>query len=118
MGRESLFNDLYNIQERVKEIDPLLTLSFDRQKLKYIVTRGTHRVMTVPVGQLDARVLRKLRENDLHRRRLQDYISELENSELEFERKKARELSNHIESASLDHFDHIAGISHYSVGGV
>lgn len=118
MGRESLFNDLYNIAERSRAIDPLLTLSFDRQKLKYIVTRGKHQVMTVPVGQLDARVLQKLRENDLHRRRLQDYIDELEHSELEFERKKARELSNRIESASLDKFDRITGISRYSVGGV
>ena len=118
MGRESLFNDLYFIQERAKEIDPLLEITFDRREFKYKVTREKHQVMTVEPGQLDARVLHTLRKNDLHRRRLQDYIWELEQSELEHERRRARELSNQIEAASLDKFDRVAGISHFNVGGI
>ncbi len=113
----SLFNDLYFIQERVKEIDPLLEISYDRRKKEYAITRGKHRAMTVPLGQLDARVLQTLRKNDLHRRRLQDFIYELEQSELEHERRQARELSSHIESAALDKFDKVAGISHFNLGG-
>ncbi|MDD5487012.1 MAG: hypothetical protein PHW65_05615 [Dehalococcoidales bacterium] len=116
--REYLFGDLYNIGERVKEIDPLLRISFDRRKFKYSVTRGKHQVMTVDAGELDVRVLRKLREHDLHRRRLQDFIYELEQSEDEFERRKARELSNQIESITLDNYDRIVGIPHYNLGGV
>lgn len=116
--REYLFGDLYNIGERVKEIDPLLSISFDQRKSKYIVTRGRHRVMAVDVGELDERILRKLREHDLHRRRLQDFIYELEQSENEFERRRARELSNQIEAITLDNYDRIVGIPHYNLGGV
>ena len=114
----SLFGDIYFLERRVKEIDPLLEISYDRHKKEYAITRGKHRVMTVPLGQLDARVLHTLRKNDLHRRRLQDYIWELEQSELEHERRRARELSNQIEAASLDKFDRVAGISHFNVGGI
>mgnify|MGYP001104849042 CR=1 FL=1 len=110
--------DLYNIGERIKEIDPLLSITFDNRDMVYRITRKNHHVMTVKAGELDARVIRKLRENDLHRRRLMDYIYELEQSELEWERRKARELSNIIESVTLDKYDRIVGIPHYHVGGV
>ena len=113
-----LFGDLYGIGKRIKEVDPLLSITFDDRQLKYMVTRGGNHIMSVPVGELDERILLKLRKNDLHRRRLQDFIYELEQSEDEYERRKARELSNHLESVSLDNFDRIAGIPHYSVGGV
>ena len=117
--REYLFADMYNIGSRVREIDPAISISFNKDGGgKYIVSRGQRYIMSVPVGELDERVLLKLRKNDLHRRRLQDFIYELEQSEDEYERRKARELSNHLEAVSLDNFDRIAGIPHYSMGGI
>ena len=117
MAREPLFGDLYNIGERVKAIDPLLSISFDRRILKYRVTRGRRQVAMLNPGELDERLLKRLRENDLHRQRLEDYIYRLEQSELEQERRRARELSNQLESISLENFDRVAGIPHYSLGG-
>lgn len=113
---EYVFNDMYNIAGRVKEIDPALTISYDRAKREYHVMRNRHRVMTVK--QLDERVLTKLRWGDLQRRSLEAFIRELEHSEDELERRKARELSNTVESLSLDYFDRIVGIPHYSLGGI
>ena len=75
--------------------------------------------MTVPAGKLDQRVLMALHEGDLHRyRRLEDYIEELEAREAEEERRKERELSNHVESVYLDNFDQLEGIKHFSTGGI
>ena len=113
-----LWGDLYNMESRIKQFDPALSIAFDETRFKYLVTRGGNQIMTVEADELDERVLLKLRKNDLHRRRLQDFIYELEQSEDEYERRKARELSNHLESVSLENFDRIAGIPHYSVGGV
>ena len=118
MAREYLPYDIYNIGERVKEIDPLLSISFDQRIFKYRVTRGKHQVAMLNPGELDERLLKRLRENDLHRQRLEDYIYKLEQSELEHERRKARELSNQLEAISLENFDRAAGIPHYSLGGL
>ena len=117
MAREPLFGDIYNIGERVKEIDPLLSISFDRRIYKYRVTRGRRQVAMLSPGELDERLLKRLRENDLHRQRLEDYIYKLEQSELEHERRQARELSNKLEAISLENFDRIAGIPHFSMRG-
>ena len=117
MAKERVFGDVCNLQGRLKELDPALVLSFNHRSMKYTITRGKHQVMTLNPGELDERVIRRLRENDLHRQRLEDYIYKLEQSELEHERRKARELSNKIESISLDNFDRVAGIPHYSLGG-
>ena len=118
MAKERVFGDVCNLQGRLKELDPALSLSFNHQSMKYTITRGKHHVMTLNPGELDERVIRRLRENDLHRQRLEDYIYKLEQSELEHERRRARELSNRIESLSLENFDRVAGISHYSLGGL
>ena len=118
MAKEPLFGDLYNIGSRVKEIDPALSITFDRRIFKYRVTRGRHQVAMLNPGELDERLLKRLRENDLHRQRLEDYIYKLEQSELEHERRKARELSNQLEAISLESFDRAAGIPHYSLGGL
>ncbi len=113
-----LFGDLYNIGGRVKELDPALQINFDSRAFLYRVMRGKHQVMTVPAGKLDHRVIMALHEGDLHRyRRLEDYIEFLEAREMEAERRKERELSNHIESVYLDNFDQLEGIKHFSVGG-
>ena len=117
MAKETIFGDICNIQGRLKELDPALSLSFNHQKMKYTITRGKHHVMTLNPGELDARVLTRLRENDLHRQRLEDYIYKLEQSELEHERRQARELSNKLEAISLENFDRIAGIPHFSMRG-
>lgn len=118
MAKEYLPFDIYNIGARLKEFDPALHIFFDQRDFKYKITRGKHQVMTLLPGQLDERVIKRLRENDLHRQRLEDYIYKLEQSELEHERRQARELSNKLEDISLDKFDRIAGIPHYSLGGL
>ena len=118
MATEQLFGDLYNIGERVKEIDPLLSISFDRSINKYRVTRSRRQIATINPGELDERLLTRLRENDLHRQRLEDYIYKLEQSELAHERAQARELSNRLESITIENFDRIAGITHHHVGGL
>ena len=114
-----MFGDVFNIGCRVKEIDPALQITWDEQACLYRVCRGNHQVMTVPAGKLDQRVLMALHEGDLHRyRRLEDYIEELEAREAEEERRKERELSNHVESVYLDNFDQLEGIKHFSTGGI
>lgn len=109
----SVFGDIYDIESRVKEIDPLLTITYDEKKRKYTVSRNRHKIMVV--DSLDCRILSSLRKNDLHRRRLEDFIRELEHSEDMAERLKAREMSNRIESVLLDGYDQIAGIPHFSI---
>lgn len=114
-----LFGDIYDIQSRAKEIDPALFIEYDRTKRKYHVKRTkrngqAHHIMSV--DRLDARILTALRKNDLQRRRLEDFIRELEHSEDEAERRRARHLSNVIEDVALDQFDRIAGISHFHMG--
>ena len=109
----SVFGDLYHIEEAVKDIDPLLCIDYDEMKRKYKVSRKGHVVMTV--DSLDNRILLQLRKNDLHRRRLEDYIRELEASEDAAEQAKARQLSNTIESITLDKYDSIVGIPHFSI---
>jgi len=114
--RKYLPGDIYDIGSRVKDIDPALSISFDYKKEKYKVSRDDKHIMYVDVGELDARVLTKLRKNDLARRRLIDFIYELERSEDEEERRRAKELSNKIEEITLDKYDRIAGIPHYACG--
>lgn len=119
MAKEYLFGDLHDIGSRVKEIDPALRITYDARKLTYKVTRGNHQVMTVPAGKLDNRVLMALREGNLHRyRRLEDYIDELEAREAEQQRRKEKELSDHVEAATLDKFDKLSGVTHHRVGGI
>jgi len=115
----SVFGDIYAIEERIKEIDPALFIEYDRSKRKYHVKRTKrngqgHHIMSV--DRLDARILTALKKGDLQRRNLEEFIRELEHSEDEEERRKARELSNTIESMTIEQFDRIVGIPHYSVG--
>lgn len=110
--------DIFDIGSRVKDIDPLLSLSLNKEKERYEIVRGKHFVMSIKPGELDARILTKLRQNDLARRRLQDYIYELEKAEDEREKQLARELSNKIESITLDNYDRVVGIPHFSLGGI
>jgi len=112
----SLFNDLYHIEERVREIDPLLAIAYDEKKRKYTVSRNQYKIMVV--DSLDPRILSQLRKNDLRRRKLEDYIRELEHSEDMAEQSRAREMRNTIESIALDQFDRIAGIPHFALGGI
>ena len=108
--------DMFDIAIRVKDIDPALSLSLDYKRGEYELKRNNTHVMFIQPGELDARVLTKLRKNDLTRRRLQDFIFELERSEDEAEQKRARELSSYIESVTLDNFDKVMGIPHFSCG--
>lgn len=112
----SVFGDIYNIESRVKEYDPALSISYDEKTRKYTVSRGRHNIMEV--GALDARVLARLRKGDLQRRRLEDFIRELEHSEDMAEKARAGELRNIIESATLDQYDQIMGIKHFALGGI
>lgn len=108
--------DMYDIASRVKDIDPALSLSLDNRRGEYELKRNETHVMFIHPGELDARVLTNLRKNDLSRRRLQDFIFELERSEDEAEQRKARELSSYVESVTLENFDSIMGIPHFSCG--
>lgn len=114
-----VFGDTFNISGRVKDIDPALFIEYDQANRKYHVKRTkrngqAHHIMSV--DKLDARILTTLRKGDLQRRSLEEFIRELEHSEDEQERQKAKELSNTIESMTLEQFDRIVGIPHYSVG--
>jgi len=116
-----VFGDLFDISGRVKEIDPALFILYDQKKHKYAVKRtkkngDAHHVMTV--DKLDERVLTRLRKYDLQRRGAEDLIRELEHSEDMLEQQKARELRNTVESLSLENFDRVVGIPHFSLGGI
>lgn len=108
--------DLFDIGSRVKDIDPLLSLSLNRDEGRYEIHRQDRMVMAVKPGCLNAGVLVQLRKNDLTRRRLEDYILELERAEDEYERKRAKGLRNKMESMALDNFDKIVGIPHFACG--
>lgn len=108
--------DTMNIAQGIREIDPLLSLSLDYKRGKFEIKRNNTHVMYVDPGELDNRVLVKLRKNDLARRRLMDYILELERSEDEAEKRRANEYRSKIESITLDHYDRIVGIPHFSCG--
>lgn len=112
-----LQGDLYGMEGRVREIDPALALSYLGEG-KYEMKRGPHYVMTLTHNELDCRLLERLRKNDLQRRRLQDIIYEMERSEDELERRKAKDMTNKIESMTLDQYDRLAGIKHFTLGGI
>lgn len=116
--REYVPGDMFDIASRVKDIDPALDLSFDFRKKVYILTENGRKVMTIKPGELDARILLKIREGDLNRRRLQDFILELERSEDEHERQRARELQSHVESMTLDNYNKLVGIPQFALGGI
>lgn len=97
-----LFGDLYNIEGRIKEISSTLSIIFDNKDFVYKVLNNGEQVMTVPAGELDSRLLLKLRKNNLRRQRLQDYIYQIEQAELEKEKREERHFSNEIQSATLD----------------
>lgn len=111
-----LIGDLYNIGQRVKELDPALRIVFDKQAERYRVYRNQYQVMTVPAGQLDQRVLMALREGDLHRYpRLEDFMDILEAREAEREKRQAMAHSNEIQAITADKYDRLAGVSHFNV---
>lgn len=112
----SVFGDIYGIEERVREIDPLLTITYDEKTRKYTVSRNQHNIMVV--DRLDCRILSQLRKNDLQRRSLEAYIRELEHSEDMAEQSRARDLRNKIESITLEHVDRMMDIKHFSLGGI
>lgn len=114
--REYVVGDMFDIASRVKDIDPALDLSFDFRKKVYVLTENGRKVMTINPGELDSRILVKIREGDLNRRRLQDFILDLERSEDEVERQRARELRSRVESMTLDNYDRLVGIPHFSCG--
>lgn len=113
---EHVFGDVFDIASRVREIDPALVLSFDNNAKKHKLHRNGKLVMTINHGELDARVLTQLHENDLHRIRLYDYILKLERSEEAAERRRAKEIRDKIEDVALDKYDRIVGIPHYTCG--
>lgn len=110
--------DIFDIATRIKNIDPELELNLNRDTDQYTVTRRGRHIMSIELGELDARVLTKLRKNDLTRRRLMDFILELERSEEDAEKQKAKELRNFIEAATLDQYDRIVGIPTFALGGI
>lgn len=112
-----MFGDLCSMKSRVREIDPALSISYTGGG-KYEMKRGPHYVMTLDHSELDSRLLERLRKNDLQRRRLEDIIYDMERSEDEMERRKAKDMSNTIEAMTLDRFDRISGIQHFAVGGI
>lgn len=120
MQAQYVEGDLYDIAVRVREIDPDLSLSLNYQAGVYEITRFSrgmaHHVMNVLPGELHAGVLDHLRKNDLQRRRLYDFILELERSEEAAKRKQARELSNTVESITLDKYNEIAGWHSFACG--
>lgn len=121
MKREYVVGDIYDIASRVKDIDPALSLSFNKEKGKYELRRvmgprGNFFIMYIKPGELDERVLVHLKKNDLRRRNLDDYIRELEQSEDIRERQQARELSNRIEDVTLDRYNKLVGIPQFACG--
>lgn len=109
-----VFGDLYHIEERLKNYDPELEVEWDWNKLKYRITRRGFHVMYAQ--ELDQRVIDKLQYWDTARRRVQDILWELQQSEDEYEKKKAKELSDYIESVTLDKFNRIMDIPTYQLG--
>jgi len=108
--------DMFDIASRVKDIDPALSLSLDRERGQYEIKRNETHVAYVEPKDLHAGVLIKLRKNDLARRRLMDFIYELEKSEDDAEKRKLNNLRNKLESITLDNYDNIVGIPHFSCG--
>jgi len=111
---EYVIGDIFDIGGRVKNIDPTLSLSFDRKR--YQIKRNNTHIMYINHDELDSRVLTKLMKNDLTRRRMEDITLELERSEDEFERRKTKEMQNRIDDITLDNYDRMVGISHHSCG--
>lgn len=114
--RDYIPYDMFDIASRVKEIDPALSLSYDYKSHKYRLCRNKHLVMTIEPGSLDVRVLNSLREGDLHRGRLMDYILKLEREEEKAEEHRQRTIQNKIEDVAIDKYDRIVGIPHYACG--
>lgn len=110
---EYIPGDIYDMASRVREIDPALSISFNYNTQKYHINRNKHNVMQVPINQLDARILTALRKGDLSRRRLEDIIRELENSEDETERRKSKHYKDKMEAITYDQYDNLADRHHY-----
>jgi hypothetical protein len=56
--------DVFNIEKRLKEYDDELSLKWSYHTGNYVVLHKGKHVMTVPHGELDARVITKMKQID------------------------------------------------------
>jgi hypothetical protein len=105
--------DIYDMASRVREIDPALSISFNYNTQKYHINRNKHNVMQVSLNQLDGRIIIALRKGDLSRRRLEDIIRDMEQSEDELEQRKAKHFRDEMEAITYDQYDKLAERHHH-----
>lgn len=91
------FNDIYHIEERLKEIDPnILRIDFDYDKQVHEIIAvdklgAQYVAMTVKHGELDARVLKRMQEIDP---RKFNPFDELEKWQVQKERAEQRKVED------------------------
>ena len=101
--------DVYDIASRVQELNPALSLHLDYVKGRYVVAMDGRFVMSVQPGELDARVLERLRWGDGARRRFQDFMLELEGAEDRAEETNRRDMARQYGAIAADNYRRIAG---------
>jgi len=95
------FNDLYNIEDRLKEIDPnILRIDFDYDKQLHEIIAvdklgAQYVAMTVKHGELDARVIRRMQQIDPRKFNPFDEV-------MEWHRKKERSEEKKVEDMARD----------------
>lgn len=55
--RIKIKNDLFDIADRIKEINPLLEICYDTEKGKFLIMKGSMVYATIPYASLDVRAL-------------------------------------------------------------
>ena len=93
-----LTGDLYDICNRIKEIDPDYFIVRNTIRHRFEVhssrQRGNTLALVVPYDRLDARTLQLVRQSRIER--MQQYLSELENENMRLQNAKEKQLQDRI----------------------
>lgn len=94
-----VFGDVYNIEERLQEFDPNLSLKMNENNGNYIVYFKNQYVMEWQ-RPLDARLLQHMRKIDSHRG--YDALKEIDKYNDKLEKSNEKDRYNYLESVVKD----------------
>ena len=96
IGGFLLFGDIYNIKDRIRAMRDNFDIRYDKNQMQYIVTHKGFHFMTVPIGELDDRVIKHIRKVVWlnNHNELNNHIDE-HNAKIERQKEKAIEEMAH-----------------------
>lgn len=97
-GRIRITHDLYDVAERLKEIDDRYEVWYDRIAGRYEIHAGGALQLAVPFAELDARTVRLVRETRVER--AESLLGQIEAANRLAEERATRALRERAEAAA------------------